>query len=172
MAKKKVVPKKAAPAKLVRKAAKPSKKVASRAKPTAGKIVIKKVAKPVSTRPKATKVPVGASRKAPVGKVSTPSTTGPQLVAKPEPEVSLGRPLVTQEEKLYMLFHNDYHARQVFEFLRVDTVKELEQYTPQQIIHLLSKPIRTTVDRIRLRLAELKRSLREDESFAAAHNTK
>ncbi|MBS0204053.1 MAG: hypothetical protein JSS49_14200 [Planctomycetes bacterium] len=57
----------------------------------------------------------------------------------------------------------------VFEFLRVETVKELEQYSPQQIIHLLPKPIRTTVDGIRQRLAELKRSLREDEGFAAAH---
>lgn len=172
MAKKKVVPKKAAPTKLVRKAAKPSKKVASRAKPTDGKVVTKRVAKPASISPKATKSPAIASRKAPVGKTSTPSATVPQPVAKSTPEVSLGRPLVTQEEKLYMLFHNDYHARQVFEFLRVDTVKELEQYTPQQIIHLLSKPIRTTVDRIRLRLAELKRSLREDEGFAAAHTAR
>lgn len=82
-------------------------------------------------------------------------------------EVSLGRPLVTQEEKLYMLFHDDYQARQVFEFLRVDTVKELEQFSQQQIVHMMSKPLRLTVERIRQRLAQYKRSLKDDEQFAA-----
>jgi hypothetical protein len=84
-------------------------------------------------------------------------------------DVALGRPLVTQEEKLYMLFHDDFHSRQVFEFLRVQTVKELEEFSPQQIVHLLSKPIRMTVDRIRERLAKYKRSLREDEAYAAEY---
>jgi hypothetical protein len=84
-----------------------------------------------------------------------------------KPEVSLGRPLVTQEEKLFMLFHDDYQARQVFEFLRVETVKELEQFSQQQIVHMMSKPLRMTVDRIRQRLAQYKRSLKDDEQFAA-----
>lgn len=83
-----------------------------------------------------------------------------------EPEVSLGRPLVTQEEKLYMLFKDDYHARQIFEFLRVFTVKELEEFSPQQIVRRVSKPVFDTVDRIRQKLAEMKRSLRDDEAYA------
>lgn len=66
-----------------------------------------------------------------------------------------------------MLFHDDYLARQVFEFLRVDTVKELEQFSQQQIVHLMSKPLRMTIDRIRQRLAQFKRSLKDDEHFAA-----
>lgn len=86
--------------------------------------------------------------------------------SKPK-EVSLGRPLVTNEEKLYMLFHEDYEARQVFEFLRVETVKDLEQFSPEQIVRLLSKPIRNTVDHIRQRLAEKNRHLLEDIQFAA-----
>ncbi len=86
--------------------------------------------------------------------------------AKPK-EPSLGRPLVTNEEKLYMLFKEDYHARQIFEFLRVETVKDLEQFTAEQIVRLLSKPIRTTVDRIRQKLAEKNRHLLEDVEFAA-----
>ncbi|MBS0205304.1 MAG: hypothetical protein JSS49_20565 [Planctomycetes bacterium] len=172
MAKKKVVPRKAVSAKRVLKTASPSRKVTVRTKPSGGKSVAKKAVPPTSvSRTKATKAAV-TTRKAPTGKVASQPPVAVKPVPKPEPEVSLGRPLVTQEEKLYMLFHNDYHARQVFEFLRVETVKELEQYSPQQIIHLLSKPIRTTVDRIRQRLAELKRSLREDESFAAAHQPK
>ena len=95
--------------------------------------------------------------------------TKPVATKKPDaaPEVSLGRPLVTQEEKLYMLFKDDFHARQIFEFLRVQTVKELEQYSPSQIVRIISKPITNTVERIRQRLAELKRSLREDENYAA-----
>jgi hypothetical protein len=82
-------------------------------------------------------------------------------------EPSLGRPLVTSEEKLYMLFKEDYHARQIFEFLRVETVKDLEQFSPEQIVRLLSKPIRTTVDRIRQKLAEKNRHLLEDVEYAA-----
>ena len=103
---------------------------------------------------------VKASSKPAVPVKATPSST---------PDVSLGRPLITQEEKLYMLFHDDYHSRQVFEFLRVETVRDLEQFSPQQIIHLLSKPIRTTVERIRQRLAKYKRSLRDDEQFAVEY---
>ena len=103
------------------------------------------------------------------------ATRKPSVVTKPvaskkldtAPEVSLGRPLVTQEEKHYMLFKDDFHARQIFEFLRVQTVKELEQYSPSQIVRIISKPITNTVERIRQRLAELKRSLREDENYAA-----
>lgn len=102
-----------------------------------------------------------------------PAVAKKPIVRKPvvrkaakEPEVSLGRPLVTQEEKLYMLFHDDYHARQIFEFLRVFTVKELEELSPQQIVRRVSKPVFDTVDRIRAKLAEMKRSLRDDEAYA------
>jgi len=84
-------------------------------------------------------------------------------------KVSLGRPTVTAEEKLFMLFHEDYEARQVFEFLRAETVGDLEQHSPQDIIHRLSRPIRETVDRIRTRLAERNRCLAGDEEFAAEH---
>ena len=86
-----------------------------------------------------------------------------------EPEVALGRPLVTQEEKLYMLFKDDYHARQIFEFLRVFTVKELEEFSPQQIVRRVSNPVFDTVHRIREKLAGMKRSLRDDEAFAAEY---
>jgi hypothetical protein len=79
---------------------------------------------------------------------------------------SLGRPTITAEEKLFMLFHEDYEARQVFEFLRAETVADLEQFSPQEIIHRLSRPIRETVDRIRSKLAERNRCLLEDEEFA------
>ena len=107
----------------------------------------------------------GSKRKAAPKKSSATKKAAARKAAK-EPEVSLGRPLVTQEEKLYMLFKDDYHARQVFEFLRVNTLKELEELSPQQIVRRVSKPVFDTVDRIRGKLAEMKRSLRDDEAYA------
>lgn len=105
-----------------------------------------------------------------VKKVSRPSGSAEKKIAPARPEklagTSLGRPLVTAEEKLYFLFREDYHARQVFEFLRIETVGELERFSPQEIIHILSTPIRRTVDGIRKQLARQKRYLREDIEFA------
>ena len=104
--------------------------------------------------------------KKPVKKSKTAAKkSAPKKLKSKEP--SLGRPLVTNEEKLYMLFKEDYHARQIFEFLRVETVKDLEQFSPEQIVRLLSKPIRTTVDRIRQKLAEKNRHLLDDVEYAA-----
>ena len=88
---------------------------------------------------------------------------------RPAKKISLGRPTITAEEKLFMLFHEDYEARQIFEFLRAETVADLEKFTPQEIIHRLSRPIRQTVDRIRTKLADRNRCLAGDESFAADH---
>lgn len=88
--------------------------------------------------------------------------------AKKKP-VSLGRPAVTAEEQLYMLFKDDYHARQIFEFLRVETVGELEHYSPQEIVNRLSRPVVESVDRIRRTLAEKNRCLSGDIDFALEH---
>lgn len=150
-------------------ATKPIKKVVKKA--VAKKAVVKKAAKSVKSAGKTVKKVVRSvkitkpERQPAVKKPSIISATKPVETVRAEP--SLGRPLVTQEEKLYMLFHDDYLCRQVFEFLRVETIKELEQFSPQQIVHLMSRPIRMTVDRIRQRLAEFKRSLKDDEQFAA-----
>src|SRR5436190_20416260 len=98
-----------------------------------------------------------------------PATTTKRPVRKSAPtkkaakKISLGRPTVTAEEKLFMLFHDDFHARQIFEFLRAETVADLERFSPQEIIHRLSRPIRETVDRIRAKLAERNRCLADDQ---------
>ena len=109
---------------------------------------------------KPTKSKTAARKKAP--------KTKPAGKPKPPPAddaAAIGRVLVTQEEKLYMLFKEDYHARQIFEFLRVETVKDLEQFSPQQIVKLLSQPIHGTVLRIRRKLAEKNRHLADDAEF-------
>jgi rhamnose utilization protein RhaD (predicted bifunctional aldolase and dehydrogenase) len=130
------------------------------------KKVSKKTVKVIKKAAKKTKQasPQKPSRASAPKIVKKPVAANPVIPIKLEP--SLGRPLVTQEEKLYMLFHDDYQSRQVFEFLRVDTIKDLEEFTPQQIVHLMSRPIRLTVDRIRQRLAQFKRSLKDDEQYA------
>jgi hypothetical protein len=108
------------------------------------------------------KKPRAAAKKA-APKKAAKKAAPPKKAAK---TISLGRPTITAEEKLFMLFHDDYHARQVFEFLRADSVGDLEKFTPQDIIHRLSRPIRETVDRIRTKLAERNRCLAGDERFA------
>jgi hypothetical protein len=81
-------------------------------------------------------------------------------------EETLGRPKVTADEKLYWLFHDDFEARQVFEFLRVETVRELEEYTPQEIVRRLTQPVRNTIENIRKALALKNRHLKGDLEFA------
>lgn len=105
----------------------------------------------------------------PSAKKSKPPATAVKKKAKqksPPKPPTLGRPKVTGEELLYMLFKEDYHARQVFEFLRVNTVKELEQFSATEIIRRLSQPVRNTVERIRQTLANYNRCLADDMEYA------
>jgi hypothetical protein len=145
----------------------PVKKVKPTAKKPAAKTVVKKT-------PPAKGKPVKA-----VPAKKTASAAKPTAVRKASPskkavdsDASLGRPLVTVEEKLYMLFHEDYEARQVFEFLRVETVGDLIQISAEEIIRVLTAPVRRTISRIRQRLAEKNRSLQGDEEFTRQHQAK
>ena len=154
MAKKKVTVKKVKPTKRPAAQAKkstPTKKAASQSKN----------AKPAA---KSKTKPAAASKAA---------ATSAAVAKKPAaPDAALGRPLVTMEEKLFMLFHEDYEARQVFEFLRVETVGDLIQISADEIIRVLTAPVRRTVNRIRQRLAEKNRSLQGDEEFTRQHQAK
>ncbi len=112
------------------------------------------------------------AKKADVGarKQSKPAKAGGKIQKRlPAPPIKLGRPKVTVDEELDLLFHDDFQARQVFAFLRVKTVGELERLGPQEIIDRLTAPTVATVERIRRRLAEKNRALSGDEAFAAAH---
>lgn len=68
---------------------------------------------------------------------------------------------------LDLVFKEDFHARQIFVFLGVRTVRELEEFGPQQILDKAATPLKETIDRIRRRLAMLNRALRNDQEFAA-----
>lgn len=125
------------------------KKPVRRKKPAAGR-------KPARNPRKGARVPV---RKKKPAAAAAAADAGP----------SLGRPKVTGDEDLDMLFKEDYHARQIFVFLRVKTVKELEQYSAGEILRRLSAPIKETVERIRRSLAVRNRCLIGDEEFAREH---
>jgi hypothetical protein len=115
----------------------------------------KKAAK--TAKPAAKKKAAKAAAKKPAVKKKTAAKSAAE---------ALGRPKVTADEKLYWLFHDDFHARQVFEFLRVETVRELEEYSPQEIVRRLTQPVRDTVEKIRKALAEKNRHLKGDLPIA------
>jgi len=81
-------------------------------------------------------------------------------------EPKLGRARVSGESKLEQIFLKDYEARQVFEFLNVATLKELEKYGPEEIAARLTAPMLQTVNRIRKALALNNRTLKDDKEFA------
>lgn len=89
-----------------------------------------------------------------------------QKATKKKPR--LPRPTITGEEKLFLLFKEDYHARQIFDFLRVETVHDLEQFTPDEIFRRLTRPMSESVERIRRRLADKNRYLSGDEAYLLA----
>lgn len=122
----------------------------------------KKIAKKSRKRP--VKRTANAAPAKPAGKrKKKPAAKPPAKRATKKP--ALPRPTITGEEKLFLLFKEDYHARQIFDFLRVETVRELEQFAPDDIVKRLSRPIAESVDRIRRRLAEKNRYLSGDEAY-------
>ena len=126
----------------------------------------KKAVKAKADAAKVKKKAAGTARK--VAKKTGKSAQKVASRKQPSAQPSLGRPLVTGEELLFMLFKEDYHARQIFDFLRVERVKELEAFSPDEIVKILSQPITETVNRIRRKLAEKHRSLKNDATFALA----
>jgi len=73
---------------------------------------------------------------------------------------------VTGDARLEQFFMKDYEARQVFDFLNVETVKELETYAPDEIVEKLTAPVVQAVERIRKALALNNRCLKNDKTFA------
>lgn len=78
----------------------------------------------------------------------------------------LGRARVAGDAELDLFFAKDYEARQVFAFLGVKTLKELEQHAPREIIERLTAPMVQTVNRIRKSLSLNNRCLAGDQKFA------
>jgi hypothetical protein len=123
------------------------------------------MAKGKKARPAAGKKQPAKKKPAVKAKKSTAQKSTAQK-SKAQKPPSLGRPTVSQEEKLFLLFREDFHARQIFEFLRAETVRDLEQFSAEEIVRRLSQPIRQSVQRIRIKLAQHHRCLRDDQAFA------
>ncbi len=137
----------------------------------AGKKVAKKVPKRKPPAPSAARKgakKAAAKRAAKTG--SRPAKTSrtvkkPRTAARKGP-ASLGRVRVAADARLDLLFQKDYQAREIFDFLKVQTLRELEQHAPQEIIDRLTGPMVQTVQRIRKTLALVHRHLAKDEKFA------
>lgn len=115
-----------------------------------------------------------AARKKPVRKPTAKKSRGAKPpAARPRKKVarkrvSLGRARIPADARLDLVFQKDYQAREIFDFLRVETVRELEQFGPAEILEKLTGPMVQTVQRIRKALALYNRCLADDQEFAAA----
>ena len=130
------------------------------AKPAAAKTVIrKKAVRRKAARKPASSGPAAAKRTG--RRAASPRKKAVRKAA------SLGRPRIPADARLDLVFQKDYQAREVFDFLRVETVRELEQFGPAEIIEKLTAPMVQTVQRIRKALALCNRCLADDRAFAA-----
>jgi len=78
----------------------------------------------------------------------------------------LGRARIPADSHLESLFPTDAEARRVFEFLGVNTIRELEQFGPEEIARRLTGSMLETINRIRHALALSNRCLDGDVEFA------
>lgn len=131
-----------------------AKKKTTRKKAVRKKVARKKPAKKKTTRRKA----------APKKKAAARPTK--KKVARKKTPIGLGRARIAGTAELDRYFAKDYEAREVFHFLGVKTLKELEQFRPEEIVEVLTRPVVHTVDRIRKALALQNRCLAGDQKFA------
>jgi len=163
--------------KMVKKAAKPAKPL-SRATREATKppsIVAKKKPVPKKSAPK--KAPV-ARKPVMVGRKPIPE---PELIQRKKgvrkatissgihdekPSRKLGRSRIPIDAPLDVVFQNDIQAREAFMFLGIHSIRDLEQFNPDDLVLRLTGPAKLTVGRIRKILAMNNRCLSNDEEFA------
>lgn len=134
--------------KVVKKKPAPSKSVAAR-----------KPAKPA--KPVVAPAPEPPPRKKGVRKATiTSGIRDTKLVRK------LGRSRIPIDAPLDVVFQNDMQAREAFVLLGVHSIRELEQFNPDDLVMRLTAPAKLTVGRIRKILAMNNRCLSGDEMFA------
>ena len=165
MAKKKKAPKKA-PKKAAKtvKAAKKAKAVkkpakATKKKPVVKKAAVKKTAAKISSPEK--KPASKATRKKGVRRATM--TTG---IRTKKSGKKIGRSRIPADAPLTVVFEKVDDALDAFKYLELNTFRELEEFTPDELVKRLTSPAIQTVGRIRKYLAINNRHLAEDESFA------
>ena len=145
--------------------------------------VKKKTRKKKTTAKKkaATKKPARTVRKKAPARSAAESASGRKAVKKRKgvrratttaglrsgkPARKLGRSQIPIDAPLDIVFQNDQSAREAFVFLGIHTIRELEQFEPDELVRRLTSPAKQTVGRIRKILAMNNRSLEQDEEFA------
>ncbi len=124
--------------------------------------------KPAATKTHAVKKPAAKkspARKAARGKSAKKVVRTAKTPARRKAS-GFGRVRVPVDARLDLVFQKDYQAREVFDFLKVQTIRELEQFGPAEILDRLTGPMQQTVLRIRKTLALANRHLARDEKFA------
>lgn len=166
MAKKKAIKKAARPGKSAERASTASKvarKVVKKkpaAKPVAPKAVVPR--KPLPVKPVVEEVEAESpARKKGVRKATI--TTG---IRDAKPVRKLGRSRIPIDAPLDVVFQNDLQAKEAFMFLGIHSIRELEQFNPDDLVLRLTGPAKLTVGRIRKILAMNNRCLTGDEEFA------
>jgi hypothetical protein len=119
-----------------------------------------------SSAPKKRSVKKPAARKKPSPKAAKKPAKKP--AARRKKSTGFGRVRVPVDARLDLVFQKDYQAREVFDFLKVQSIRELEQFAPDEILERLTGPMQQTVLRIRKTLALVNRHLARDEKFAKA----
>ena len=124
----------------------------------------KKPAKKKSaSRPASAAVPARKAVKKRKGVRRATTTAG---LRSGKPARRLGRSQIPIDAPLDIVFQNDSSAREAFVFLQIHTIRELEQFEPDELVRRLTSPAKQTVGRIRKILAMNNRSLEKDEAFA------
>lgn len=154
---KKTTPREAAKKKTAAKTAGKKKAVAK--KKPAGTVARKTAARVVSEPP----APIKKVVKKRKGVRRATTTSG---IRTSKPARKLGRSQIPIDAPLDIVFQNDQPAREAFVFLGIHTVRELEEFEPDELVRRLTSPAKQTVGRIRKILAMNNRSLEQDEAFA------
>ena len=108
-----------------------------------------------------------ARKKTTTAKKASSSRKGKKAATR-KTSTSLGRPRIAGTAELDLEFKGDFGARQIFQFLDVQTFKELEEFSPQEITDRVITPLVQAVERIRKQLAMANRHLAGDRKFARA----
>lgn len=112
-----------------------------------------------------------SSRKSPRATNGKKPSAKSRTAAKPNGSAAksrpkLGRSRIPLDAPLDIVFEHDDLAREAFDYLGIETIRELQQFGPDELIMRLTSPTKQTVGRIRKMLALNNRCLDGDERFA------
>ena len=131
-----------------------------------GTAIKKPAAKTRSVKKTAKKAPPKKAGAKLASKSGKKSASAKKPAVRRKKSSGFGRVRVPIDARLDLVFQKDYQAREVFDFLRVQTIRELEEFGPEEIFERLTGPMQQTVLRIRKTLALVNRHLARDEKFA------